>query len=209
MKDFKISSNKGNATYYVMAVIMVITIMVSGLLYVSLRSSIVTSNYTNDISDYNECESALMKIKGELKATLVGESIISLDQDIEVQNWCKDGRGKKYFAVGLNTLSYHFPISYNSDINNEIITINKILGYDGIAEQSVLIKGNVFDGSNSGFEVTYVGEGNYFFIENITVQSGSVGIETDIKICIGSENKISDVVFSGYRVFNVAEGGEG
>ena len=196
------SSNKGNATYYVMVVIMVITIMVSGLLAVSLRSSIVSTNYTTDIESYNKCDSALQKIKGELKIALVGlkvESASSLGPSSSME----------LFAPVLDISSHYYPIANGS------LCVNAILNDPSVAVNQTIIVGETLANSEQGFLVdesqVLADTNRYLLIKDVTAQDGSIAVKTDIKIIIdkNDENKVTDVVFENYKIISVtAEGGD-
>ncbi|MBE6543071.1 MAG: hypothetical protein E7675_01590 [Ruminococcaceae bacterium] len=196
------SSNKGNATYYVMVVIMVITIMVSGLLAVSLRSSVVSTNYKTDIESYNKCDSALQKIKGELKIALVGlkvESASSLGPSSSME----------LFAPVLDISSHYYPIANGS------LCVNAILNDPSVAVNQTIIVGETLANSEQGFLVdesqVLADTNRYLLIKDVTAQDGSIAVKTDIKIIIdkNDDNKVTDVVFENYKIISVtAEGGD-
>lgn len=199
-----VSSNKGNATYYVLAVIMIITIMVSGLLTVSLRSSIVSMNYANDIESYNKCDSVLQKIKGELSAALVGETVTGGD----VAQWFVDNTSvakKIVHPYGPSNTQYCYPVKTDTDE----------VGYRAekylTAQELELVKSNeIVSGRVYGFIIKRPENANYIIIEGILVESEGVGISTDVKLVMDNAYKITDVVFENYRIITVTEtGGDG
>ena len=209
-----VSSNKGNATYYVLAVIMIITIMVSGLLTVSLRSSIVSMNYANDIESYNKCDSALQKIKGQLKVALVGETVIDSSSLLDTgnsNNIILLATGGKNEVINGVTIKNYYPVDMNKD--NYKLCIYDILGDSDEEELSVVVRGEaISNGENQeGFWVEEYSNGvNDIVIKSVHVECGNVGIITDIKIAIATDSTVTDVVFENYRIITVTEtGGDG
>ncbi len=206
------SSNKGNATYYVMVVIMVITIMVSGLLAVSLRSSVVSTNYTTDIESYNKCDSVLQKIKGELRVALVEKTVVGSDSLVDTGSASTiifAAGGKNEVVAGV-TIKNYYPIDYDANEKYKLC-IYDIVGNLEEAESQVVIKGEVIsnDESNKGFWVEEYHDRNDIVIKSVHVECGNVGIIADIKIAIDSDNKVTDVVFENYKIISVtAEGGD-
>lgn len=196
------SSNKGNATYYVMVVIMIITIMVSGLLAVSLRSSVVSTSYISDIESYNKCDAALQKIKGQLKIALVGLKVDSASS-------LGPSSSMELFAPVLDVSSHYYPVANGS------LCVNAILNDNSVAVNQTIIVGETLANSEKGFLVdesqVLADTNRCLLIKDVTAMDGSVSVKTDIKIIIdkNDDNKVTDVVFENYKVLTVtAEGGD-
>lgn len=200
------SSNKGNATYYVMVIIIVITIMVSGLLAVSLRSSVVSTNYVSDIESYNKCESVLQKIKGELKVALVGERIKDpaiVPNEADIEGWFVATGSKASNIIATSGLSqndcYYYPVITDGE------TRYKAENYLTSAELSVLDCTEFVAEKCYGFEIVESEDKTYVSIKNIIAKDGGVGISTDIKLVLDNSCRVYDVVFENYKMLTVTD----
>ena len=65
-------NNKGSALYYVMIMLIVVTLILSATLYASYKNALLTDNYSSNEDDYNKCDSALEALRGQLAVRLVG-----------------------------------------------------------------------------------------------------------------------------------------
>ena len=68
------NTNKGSALYYVMVMLIVVTLILSGALYATYRNALVTNNYSSAEEDYFKCDAALEALRGQLAASLVGKN---------------------------------------------------------------------------------------------------------------------------------------
>lgn len=74
MVKMKSKNNKGSALYYVMIMLIIVTLILSGTLYASYRNALITHNYSSGEEDYFKCDSALEALRGQLAARLDGKS---------------------------------------------------------------------------------------------------------------------------------------
>lgn len=96
-------NNKGSALFYVMLMLMVVTIILSGALYASYRNALVTNNYSSSESDYVACDSALEALRGQLAARLDGKNTSDFNEWIL---YGKNGFGKETVLNGRYTFYY-------------------------------------------------------------------------------------------------------
>jgi len=136
---------------------------------------VVSTNYKTDIESYNKCDSALQKIKGELKIALVGlkvESASSLGPSSSME----------LFAPVLDISSHYYPIANGS------LCVNAILNDPSVAVNQTIIVGETLANSEQGFLVdesqVLADTNRYLLIKDVTAQDGSIAVKTDIKIII-------------------------
>ncbi len=185
-------SDKGSGMYYVMVILMVISLLFSGVAYLSLNTAVMTGNSIVESSDYIECDSALNKVLGTLRAYFVDDDISSLS-----------GTEQKNYLFSIKGLAdeYYYPLS-GTEYHIEAI-LEQPESPDG---EQVFIKGNLMDNNVPGFEAIYElenGRSGRIVIKDVTAEKGSVSVSTDIVLKV-ENGKVKEIVFDHYNVTTIS-----
>lgn len=216
MVKMKNKNNKGNALYYVMIMLIIVTLILSATLYASYRNALITHNYSSGEEDYFKCDSALEALRGQLAARLVGEKypgitgMIGNDATADIfifKSAAKNNSTVYYLSIGIDDSTY--------------FSINQCVD-DFFGEgDSVAIKVNEYEGGYIAVQEDIKDSNGVWIdtcirIKGVTVEYETVMITTDIVININTaeisnlnDDVFESVVFQNYTVETVAQPQEG
>ena len=183
MMGKSVLSNKGSAIYYVMIVLILITLILSGVIYTSMRTATIANNRMNENVGYVECDAALNKIIGTLRACFL-DNTLELPTGMEHDDLL-------FSKIGVDASGYYYPINGSKDFRIEKI----------FSGSEMIIKGNIMENGEYGFEVDIVevsGKSTYI-IKDVVAQKGSVEVSTDIVLTLQS-GIVTSITFDNYRV---------
>ena len=169
----KRSNNKGSALLYVMFMLIIVTIILSGALYASYRNAVVTNDYSSSEQDFIKCDSALEALRGQLAARLTGKTVSEFNQYVNNKS---NGFGKETVVSSEYTLYYKqlLPEEYYElfVVEPENDTMKIFLDTSELQVDAV-------------------------------VEYGSVRIITSLNAVIDASGKIGDIRLMNYRIESV------
>lgn len=198
-----VNSNKGSALYYVMVMLIIVTLILSGTLYASYRNAVMTTNYSNSEKDFIKCDSALEALRGQISARLDGKEYPGLasmtggntNAELNIFKFAENN----YFLSIEPDNQYYSIKGCIGDLNNdgELEFSGQNIG--GFIVEQVDIK----DANNNWVDTCLI-------IKNVTVEYKTVRVTADIVINIlpdsndFSKGSFENVVFQNYKVYNVS-----
>ena len=202
-------NNKGSALFYVMLMLMVVTIILSGALYASYRNALVTNNYSSSESDYVACDSALEALRGQLAARLVGDGSTSYKgintmtgANVDSTFIFKDDVADGYYDNIKN--NEYLPLDMSSYADYKGFYVYRIDECVGIIKCQQ-------DGQYNGFRVEDSNSiDDFFVIKDVIAEYGSVRVTTDIVVYLDLKDQSStnddvfkSVQFQNYKITSV------
>ncbi len=200
-------SNKGSALYYVMIMLIIVTLILSATLYASYRNALITHNYSSSEEDYFKCDSALEALRGQLAARLVGQNYSGISS---MQTPTTGKSDNLFIFKPTNELDiYYLPVEQEGDT---LFYVNQIDECNFVIVGQKVVD-NVGDSDIYGFKAKYDQDlitdeelpgvkREYIRIFQVTAESGSVRVSANIDIEI-ENGKFSKVVFNNYLIEDI------